>query len=287
VFSHSFLLNAALAGLFAGISCGIAGVFLVTTHLSFLGVCIAHAGFAGAILGIWLKIDPVISASVFSIAAAFAIGPLADKGELSPDTAAGIIFSLTIGLAFLFLGLMPGSRGEALSLFWGGILTANSKDLLLLSFVTLGTLVIVALFYKEIVAVLCHRSIAVAVGIPAVFVLYLLFVWSAIIIAVSLRIVGGLLIYSLVVNPAAAAFQLTYRIKYLFILSALFGVLSTWVGLFVSYFLDLPAGASIVIVSTVIFAVALFISPKRKTISDLDPVREILPPHNGDSKELK
>ncbi len=260
--THSFIVNAAFAGLLAGISCGITGVFLVTTHLSFLGVCMAHAAFAGALFGLWLGVDPVLSAAVLSTLTALLIGPLADKGELSPDASAGILFSLMLGLAFLFMGLLPGSRAEALSLFWGGILTVRQNDLFILACVTILTMILVFLFYKEILAVLCHRKVAAAVGIPATFVFYMLLVWCAITLAVSLRIAGGLLVYSLVVNPAAAAYQLTYRLKYIFIVSALLGVSSCWAGLAMSFYWDFPAGASIVIVSCVLFALTLLIRHK-------------------------
>lgn len=267
MFDQPYMLNALAAGLCAGIACGTAGVFVVTMHLSFLSVCIAHAAFAGALMGVWLRVSPLLCAAVFSIGAALVIGPLADRGELSPDASAGIVFSLMLGLAFLFLGLIPGSRSEALSLFWGGILTVTEHDLLILALTMITTLVLVVLFFKEIQAVVCHRQVAAAVGIPATLVFYGMLFITATTVAVSLRIVGGLLIYSLIINPAAAAFQLTYRLKSLFVLSAAFGVLSCWTGLAASYWWDLPAGAAIVIVSSLLFGGALLLSPKRRAVA--------------------
>lgn len=264
ILGYEFMQRAFLAGMFGGIACASVGVFVVTMRLSFIGVCIAHAAFAGALLGAWLLFNPLVGALLFSLVSAAIIGPLADRGEISPDTSIGIIFSLMLGLAFLFVGMMPGARTEALNLFWGSILTVTSKDLFFLGIVATVVTGLVTIFYKEIQAVLCHREVALAVGIRATAIFYgLLFLTGATVTA-SLRSIGGLLIYSLILNPAAAAYQLTYNLKRLFILAALFGVISCWGGLIASYLLDIPSGASIVVISSIIFGLATVFSPKRK-----------------------
>lgn len=264
IFQYQFMQNAILAGLCGGITCSIIGIFVVTMHLSFIGVCIAHAAFAGALLGIWLGFNPLIGALAFSLASAAIIGPMADRGELNLDTSIGIIFSLMLGLAFLFLGLMPGSRTEALNLFWGSILTVTRPDLTFLLVVTAVIITLVAVFYKEIQAVICHRQVALAVGIPATLIFYGLLLTTGVTITASLRSIGGLLIYSLILNPAAAAYQLTYNLKRMLLIASAFGIISCWAGLAFSYFLDIPSGASIVLTSSIIFGLATAFSPKRK-----------------------
>lgn len=264
LFGHAYLQHAVLAGLFAGVGCAVAGVFVVTMHLSFLGVGIAHAAFAGALLGLFLGVPPMAGALVFSLGTAAVVGPLADRVELSPDTSIGILFSLMVGLAFLFLGMMPGSKAEALGLFWGSILTLTVRDVVFLALVTGGILLLTGLFFKEIHAVTCHRTVAQAAGIPAAWVSHGLLLAAGAVIAVSLPSVGGLLVYALVINPAAAAHQLTWRFSRMILLAALFGVLSCWAGLAFSWMWNLPAGAAIVLVSTAVFAAAAVFSPKRK-----------------------
>jgi manganese/iron transport system permease protein len=264
ILQYQFMQNAVLAGLCGGITCAMVGVFVVTMHLSFIGVCIAHAAFAGALLGLWLGFNPLIGALLFSLASAGVIGPMADRGELNLDTSIGIVFSLMLGLAFLFLGLMPGSRTEALNLFWGSILTVTHQDLIFLAVVTAIIVGLVVVFYKEIQAVICHRQVALAVGIPAALIFYGLLFSTGVTITASLRSIGGLLIFSLILNPAAAAYQLTYSLKRMLLIAAAFGVISCWAGLAASYFLDIPSGASIVITSSIIFGVAMAFSPKRK-----------------------
>jgi len=264
ILQYQFMQNAILAGLFGGITCSVVGVFVVTMHLSFIGVCIAHAAFAGALLGVWLGFNPLIGALLFSLASAAIIGPVADRGELNPDTSIGIVFSLMLGLAFLFMGLMPGARTEALNLFWGSILTVTKQDLIFLAAITAAIGGLVAAFYKEIQAVICHRQVALAVGIPATIIFYGLLFSTGVTITASLQSIGGLLIYSLILNPAAAAYQLTYSLKKMLLIAVAFGVVSCWAGLAVSYLLDIPSGAAIVITSAIIFGLATAFSPKRK-----------------------
>lgn len=265
VFQYQFMQYAILAGICGGITCAITGVFVVTMHLSFIGVCIAHAAFAGALLSILLGVNPLIGALVFSLVSAVAIGPMADRGELNPDTSIGIIFSLMLGLSFLFLGMMPGSRTEALNLFWGSILTVTRQDLIFLIIVTCTLIALVVAFYKEIQAVICHRAVAMAVGISATFIFYALLILTGLTVTASMRSIGGLLVYSLIINPAAAAYQLTYNLRRMLVIASVFGVISCLVGLASSYFFNLPSGAAIVITSSIIFGISMVFSPKRKT----------------------
>lgn len=261
---NEYLQNAVLAGLFSGALCGIVGVFHVTMQAAFLGICIAHAAFAGALLGLLLGFSPMFGAVIFSIAAAAVIGPIADRGALAPDAAIGILFSVMIGVAFLILGMMPSGRPEALSLFWGAILTVSRSDILVLAVVLVAVLVLLKLFFRQVQVVVCHRAVAAAAGIPATLYFYGMLCATGVSIAVSLPSVGGLLVYSLVINPAAAAYQLTYNFKLLLVLAAVFGVASCWIGLALSYVFDAPAGAVVVLSSAGIFAVACIFSPKRR-----------------------
>jgi len=264
IFGYQFMQNAIISTFLGGVACATIGVFVVLMHLPFIGVCMSHAAFAGALLGMWLGFNPLIGAFAFSLLAAAVIGPLADRGELSPETSLGVIFSFMLGIAFLFMGLMPGTKAGALELLWGSILTNTRGDIILLAVVAVVVVGLVVIFYKEIQATIFHRGMALAVGLPSTVILYgILFLTGATITA-SLRSIGGLLIFSLILNPAAAAYQLTYSMKRMFLLSAGFGVLSGWVGLLFSYLFNIPSGATIVVTSSVIFLLAAIFSPKRR-----------------------
>lgn len=264
ILSYRFMQDALLAGFMAGVACSLVGVFVVTMHLSFIGVSLSHAAFAGALFAAWMGFEPLTGAIIFSLAGAAAIGPLADRGEFNLDTPIGIIFSVTMGLAFLFMGLLPGPKTQALELLWGSILTVSTGDLRLLAIVAAMVVSLIILFFKEIQAVIFHQEMAKAVGIPADVIFYSILFLTGATVTASLRSIGGLLIFNLILNPAAAAYQLTYSLKKMFFLAALFGVLSCWVGLAVSYCLDIPSGAAIVLTSALIFVLATIFSPKRK-----------------------
>ena len=264
IVSYQFMQNAVLAATLGGIACGVIGVFVVLMHMPLIGVAMSHAAFAGALLALWLGFHPLIGAFAFSLGAAAVIGPLADRGGLSPEISLGVIFSLMLGVGFLFLGLMPGTKSNALELLWGSILTNTATDILLLAIVAAVVVGLVVVFFKEIQATVFNRNVALAVGLPATLVLYGVLFLTGATVTVALRSIGGLLIFALILNPASAAFQLTYSMKRMFLLSAVFGVLSGWIGLAVSYVLDVPSGATIVITSSVIFALAAVFSPKRR-----------------------
>jgi manganese/iron transport system permease protein len=136
--------------------------------------------------------------------------------------------------------------------------------LILLGIVASAVVALVVLFYKEIQAVIFNREIALAVGIPASLILYGILFLTGSTITVSLSPIGGLLIFSLIINPAAAAYQLTYSLKKMFLLSAIFGVVSGWIGLLASYLFNVPSGAAIIVTSSLIFGLAALFSPKRK-----------------------
>jgi len=264
IFTYPFMQNALLSAFLGGIACSTIGVFVVLMHMPFIGVCMAHAAFAGALLGLWLGFNPMIGAFTFSLAAAAVVGPLADRGDLNPETSVGVIFSLMLGLAFLFLGLMKGPKSAALELLWGSILTNTRSDIVVLGVVAVLVVLVVVIFYKEIQATLFQRDMARAVGIPATVMLYSILFLTGATITASFSSIGGLLIFSLILNPAAAAYQLTYSMKRMFLFSAVFGVLSGWTGLLISYLFNIPSGATIVLTSSAIFMLAVIFSPKRK-----------------------
>ncbi len=264
LWSEGFMQRALLATVLSGVACSLIGVLIVTMRLSFIGVCISHAAFAGALVGLHMGISPLISSIATSLLAAGVLGPLADKGNLSPDTAIGVVFSASIALAFLLLALLPGPKSEALGWLWGNVLTVSRENLWLLG-ITAGVLtLLVLLFFKELQAVVFHRELAAASGLPATALFYGVLMCSGVAITASLSAIGGLLVFSMVINPAATAYQFTYRLSRLFLLSVLFAVLAGWIGLALSALLNLPSGAMIVLVSTAMLLVAVSLSPKRR-----------------------
>lgn len=262
--SYEFMRYALLAGLMGGVACALVGVLVISLQLSLVGVSISQAAFAGSIIAFFAGFDPLVGAFIFGLAAAIAIGPLTDRGEFSPDSALGVIFAMMHGLAFLFMGLISGAKTQALNLMWGNALSISNLDLLVIAITFVLVVGAVTVFYKEVQAVLFNREIALAVGLPASWIFYGLLFLAGATVAANLQSIGGLLVSTLIIVPAASAYQLTYNLKHLFVMAAVFGVSSCWLGMILSYFIDLPSGAMIVLVSSLIFLVISAFSPKRK-----------------------
>jgi manganese/iron transport system permease protein len=259
-----FMQNALLASVFGGATLAIAGVFVTLMDIPFLGISMSHSAFLGAIVGLLCGFDPLLGAIAFGVLSGLAVGPVSDRAGASSNVILAIIFSATMGLAFLLLARIPGPKTEALNLIWGSILTVSRREVWLLAAIFLATLVLLALFYKELAAVLFNREIAAAAGIPATTFYYGLIILCGLVVSASLDIVGGMLIFSLLVNPASAACQIAHRLHNVFVLAAVFGVLSCLAGLAVSYLFNVPTGAVIVLASTLIFLLAFLFSPKRR-----------------------
>jgi len=253
-----------VAAVLGGLVCGVVGVWVVLMNIPFVGVAMSHAAFAGAVTGLLLGVNPLLVAAVFCLAASLLIGPMAERADIEPNVSLGIIFSVVLGFAFLAIGLMRGPRSDAHSLIWGSILLVSARDLVLMAAAAAAVLVFLGLFYKEIQAVLYNREVARAVGIPERALFFAMLVLCGLSVTANLNTIGGLLIFSLVINPPSAAYQLTWRLRTMFVLSALFGVVSCLVGLVVSWLTDAPSGAVIIITSSVIFGIALLLSPKRR-----------------------
>lgn len=261
---YSFMVFSWTAAIFTSIACSLIGVIVVTMGISFMGVCMSHAAFAGALAGIILRINPVLSSFLFCFIVAGILGPISDKGEIKTDTSLGIAFSSSLGLSFLLLPLIPGSKSEGLRFLWGNILTVSEIDLLIVGIVSVLVLAFIIVFFKEIQVLIFNKIIAISTGIPAKQVYYLILFLCGAAITASIKAVGGLLVFSLIVNPAAAAYQITYDLKKMFLLSSFFGITSGCLGLLFSFWLNIPSGAPIALCSVLIFIVATIFSPKRK-----------------------
>ncbi len=267
---ESFFRHALLACLFGGGGLSLVGVFVVLMDIPFLGISMAHSAFLGAIAGLLCGFNPLAGAIAASALCSILVGPLADRAGATSNVILGALFSATMGLALLLLSLIPGPKSEAMNLIWGSILTITTAGIITLGIIFAAIALLLCLFFKELLAVLFNREIAAASGVPERFFYYGIIFLSGLIISASLDIVGGLLIFSLLINPAGAANQLTYRLKTMFVISALFGVASCLAGLFVSYCFDVPTGAVTVLVSSLIYLLAFVFSPKRRSADRTD-----------------
>ncbi len=262
------LLAPTLAGsLLTGLLCGAMGVFVVRLRLSSLGFAMSHAAFAGAALGLLVSfLDPLTMAIAAAVLAAAVLGPLTEASRFNPDTVLGGVFPLFMALGLIFVHLAPsGAVGSgALSLLWGSVLGITSSDVLRLAAVTGGVLVVLFAFGKEMLVLLLDRRLAAASGINARAMTYLILFLTAITVAVTLKVAGGLLVYTMLILPASAAFSLLHDIKKVLLVAPLLGAVSSLAGMLLSLAADLPIGASITLSAAGISLITLALSPKRR-----------------------
>jgi len=264
VLTYPPIQRAALACVLCGASCSLLSVFVVLMKMPLIGVSMSHAAFAGAVLGMLLDINPFLSGFLMCLVAAGALGPLSDRTDLAPENMLGILFSFLMGIAFLGMGILTRTKAGVLNLMWGSLLTLSGFDVTILAVVTGVLVLFVAVFFKEIRAVLFNRRLARASGVPERMIYYALLFLTGAVVSSNLATVGGLLIFALLVQPGATALQLTYNMKHFFLISAASGIGACASGLVISYIFDLPSGASVVLMATVIFAAAYLFSPKRR-----------------------
>ncbi len=260
------LFTSLFGAILAGYVCSTMGVFVVRMNLSSIGYCMSHAAFAGAAFGLMIQIDPVLTAVLFSLFTAFVLGPLAEKAKLQSNVVIGFLFSLMIALAFIFLNYIPGqaASASALRILWGSIFSVGYTDLLFLILLSVGITVFIIVFYKELFSVMFHRKLAESSGVHTKLIVFSILFLMGCAVSLSLRLVGGLLVFALIVNPTSTAYQFFYDFKKILIFSPIIGIISCLLGYCLSLFTDFPVGASMVIVSALGFAIAIVISPKRK-----------------------
>jgi len=246
-----------LAGVIAGASCSLLGVYIVGLRLPFVGIFISHTAMAGTVYSYLLGLNPTVAAAAVSALAATSLAAIRPtRSRIDPNVAMAILFSLTLGSTFLGIGLIQGSRSEILGLLWGSILFVQWENAVVIAAAGAALALFAMLFNKELKALLFSRGIASATGVHETFVYALFLALCGVILAVNLPLIGGLMIFSLITNPAAAAYQLCRGHRAIVAASVAFGVVSTTGGFLVSYYLNLPTGACIVLVSTLLYGVS-------------------------------
>ena len=264
ILGYAFMQRALCAGVLIGAVCATIGVYVVLKGLSFIGAGIAHASFGGVALGFLVGVNPVLTAVVFCLATAWGIGLVARKGQVKEDTAVGVFFASTMALGILFIGLMQGYNVDLFGYLFGSILAVTEQDLWITLGLGLGVLIVVGLFFKELVFVTFDPEMAEVTGVPAGKVYFLLISLIALAVVLSIKVVGIVLVSALIVTPAAAAYQLTEDFQWMMVLAVLIGVGSAVGGLLLSYPLNTASGATIVLLATSIFFIAGMVSPRRR-----------------------
>ena len=255
IFTYPFFINAIITALLASITCGIVGTYIVTRRIVFISGGITHASFGGIGLGYFLGINPIITASIFGVLSAMGIRILSVKSDVREDSTIGIFWAFGMAVGIIFIYLTPGYAPDLMTYLFGNILTVSHGDMIYLSILTVTVIVFFYIMFKEILFVAFDENFARTQNVKVDLINYILLAIIALTIVVNIRIVGIILVISLLTIPQATAGLLTKNFKKMIFLSIIIGFISSIGGLLISYDLNIPSGASIIFSSVVLFSI--------------------------------
>lgn len=262
---YKFITNSLLAGIFASITCGIIGTYIVTRRMVFLSGGITHASFGGIGIGYFFGFNPIISAAIFGVLSAIGIEFVSKKTEIREDSVIGILWSFGMALGIMFIFLTPGYAPNLMSYLFGSILTVSVLDIWLMLGLSIVLSIIFIAFYRIILFVSYDQEYAKTHKIAVNLVNYVLISLVALTIVLNIKVVGIILVISLLTIPQSIANLFTKKFKNIIIISIVIGLVGAFLGLIISYKINIPSGASIIFSLVVIFALAkLFQILKRK-----------------------
>jgi len=248
-----FFRNAIFISITLSILFGILSFFVIMKNMTFLGAGISHAAFGGVAFGIFAGIDPFISSIIFCVIVAILIGKITKKGEISADAGIGIFFSFSMALGAIFIALKKEYTFDLMGYLFGNILGVTSYDNIKAIITLIIFLPFIFIFFHKLLFVTFDEDVARVSGINSDFYDTILFIMMAVIIVVSIKIVGIILISALVVLPASFGKLFSKNFRYILLISVIYTLLNMITGLFLSYYLDTPTGATMVVLATIVF----------------------------------
>jgi manganese/iron transport system permease protein len=258
---YDFFLRALVASSLVGLICAVVGTYVVLKGISFIGDGISHSAFPGIVAAFMLQGPYYLGAAVAAVGTALAIGFVSRRGFLRMDTAIGVLFAGTFALGVFLFSLIDGYVADLFSFLFGNVLAISVSDLVAL--LVLGSLVLgaIVVLWKELLYATFDPLGAQASGIRVGLLEYVFLTIVALAIVVSLQAVGIILVVAMLVTPAATAQLLTSRFAAMMRIAVVIGIGAAVTGLYLSYWLDVASGATIVLVETALFFLALVLGP--------------------------
>lgn len=264
LFTYDFMQRSLLAAAMVGGLCSVIGVFVVLRGLAFVGAGTAHAAFAGVALGFLMGWPPLLLAIIFGLATVWITGWVEEKGRMKLDVSIGILYTTTMALAILFIGLMKTYNAEVYGYLFGSVLSVTNEELRTIGGLSVLVLGLILLFSKELYFIAFDQEMAEASGVPARKIFFLLLTLVALTVVISLKTVGAILVFAMILIPASTAYQLTHSLRTLTLYSIIIGISTSVTGVLISALWDVPSGPAIVLLATSIFFLAILFSPKRE-----------------------
>lgn len=263
----AFLPRALLMAIVSAILCGVVGTHVVLRGMAFIGDAVAHAVFPGLAVAFVVGGSLVVGGAIAGISTAIMVAILSQNRRLKEDSIIGVLFVAAFALGIVILSFSPGYAGSLQDFLFGSITGIPAEDVPVAIITTVVVIAVLAFFHKEIVAVTLDRESARAAGLPVM--LFDIIVYSAVSVAIviSVQTIGNVLVLALLITPAATARLLTDRLFPMMILGPIIGAIASFLGVYISWSIDLPTGGSIVLVLTVIFALSWVFAPRHGVIA--------------------
>jgi zinc transport system permease protein len=256
ILSYDFVLHAVEAAFLASITCGFIGAYIVARRMVFISGGITHASFGGIGLGYFLGINPIFGAAVFSILSAFGIRLVSKQTDIREDSAIGILWSFGMAVGIIFIYLTPGYAPNLMSYLFGSILTVTTADLALMGILAAVTVAVFMLFYRTILFISFDEEYARSHNAPVEAFNYLMLALVSLVIVINIRVAGIILVISYLTIPQSTANLFVNDLKKIIILSMIISFGGSITGLFLSYYWNIPSGATIIFVFVLIFMLA-------------------------------
>lgn len=261
--SYEFMQRGLAASVIVGLVCSVIGCYVVLRSMAFLGDALAHAILPGIAIAYLFGGNLMLGALVASIFVALAIGFFSRHGTIREDTAIGVLFSAALALGIALISTIRSYAVDLTHIMFGDVLGVSSADLIQIGILTIIILCAVFIFYRPFKIISFDPILATTLRLPAERLRTLMLVLISLTIVVSLQTVGIGLVAALLVTPAASAYLLTNRLSRMMLVSAIIGIASSIIGLYISYYASIASGAAIVLVSTLVFVVAYLFSPRK------------------------
>jgi zinc transport system permease protein len=248
-----FMQNALIAGILVSIACGIIGTFVVVNRIVFISAGIAHAAYGGIGIGYFFRFSPVLGAILFSVFSALSMGIVQRKFQERADTIIGVMWAIGMSLGIILIDLTPGYKTDLMSYLFGSILAVSRTDLFLMLGLDCLILLFVWLLYQELLAISFDETFATVRNVPVNTIYLLLMGAIALAVVMMMRIVGLIMVISLLTIPAAISGQFVKNLKQMILIATILGIIFNIIGLWLSYSFNLTSGATIILISGVFY----------------------------------
>lgn len=263
--TYPFFQHALIGALLASIACAIIGTYIVTRRLVFISGGLTHASFGGVGLGLYFGISPILSAALFAVLSAFGVEWLSRQKEIREDSAIAVFWALGMAVGIIFTYLSSGYAPDLSAYLFGNILTITWSDIIFLAVVAAALAIFFSISLRDIVSLSFDRQFALSQRLPVKALEYTLMAFIALTIVSCLRLIGIVLVISLLTIPQMTANLFSHRFHVIVLLSMAIGFLSCIGGLLIAFYLNVPSGACIIFTSIVLYVLCkLFQSCKHR-----------------------